>query len=110
MAFSGVAGTNVDALRGVLKKVKAGQADMMPVGMPDGVPDIGDFDGDGTGAYDELKEGNDPNKAGDARLCGPSYGCGAHIAKAPAKNGGAWVLAACAAALVTFGFRRRRST
>ena len=66
-----------------------------------------DTDKDGTSDYDELKEGNDPNKPGDSRLCGPSYGCGAHIAKAPAKNGGAWVLAACAAALVTFGFRRR---
>jgi hypothetical protein len=68
-----------------------------------------DTDSDGTSDYDELKEGNDPNKPGDSRLCGPSYGCGAHIAKAPAKNGGAWVLAACAAALVTFGFRRRAS-
>ncbi len=69
-----------------------------------------DTDKDGTSDYDELKEGNDPDKPGDSRLCGPAYGCGAHIAKAPAKNGGAWVLAACAAALVTFGFRRRRSS
>lgn len=69
-----------------------------------------DTDKDGTADAAELAEGNDPNKPGDSRLCGPSYGCGAHIAKAPAKNGGAWVLAACAAALVTFGFRRRRSS
>ncbi len=69
-----------------------------------------DSDGDMTSDFDELNEGYDPNKPGDARLCGPNYGCGAHIAKAPAKNGGAWVLAVTAAALVTFGFRRRRSS
>lgn len=69
-----------------------------------------DTDSDGTPDFEELAEGNDPNKPGDSRLCGPAYGCGAHIAKAPAKNGEAWVLAACAAALVTFGFRRRRSS
>jgi len=68
-----------------------------------------DTDKDGTPGATELAEGNDPNKAGEVRLCGPSYGCGAHIAKAPAKNGGIWVLAACAALLVTFGFRRRAS-
>ncbi len=68
-----------------------------------------DTDKDGTPDSDELSEGNDPNKPGDERLCGPAYGCGAHIAKAPAKNGGAWVLAVTAAALVTFGFRRRSS-
>jgi len=68
-----------------------------------------DTDGDGASDYTELSEGNDPNVPGDVRLCGPAYGCGAHIARSPAKNGGAWILAACAAALVTFGFRRRRS-
>lgn len=109
LAFSGVSGMNEDSLRTALAKIKAGTADTLPLRMPDGMPDSADVDGDGIGAYDELKEGNDPNKPGDARLCGPEYGCGAHIAKAPAKNGGAWVLAASAAALVTFGFRRRRS-
>ncbi len=69
-----------------------------------------DSDGDMTPDFEELAEGEDPNKSGDARLCGPEYGCGAHIAKAPAKNGGAWVLAVTAAALVTFGSRRRRSS
>jgi hypothetical protein len=71
----------------------------------------GKVDTDGDQVLDdvELSQGNDPNKPGEERLCGPNYGCGAHIAKAPAKNGGAcWVLAACAA--VTFGFRRRRSS
>ncbi len=110
LAFSGVTGMNEGSLRTVLGKIKAGTADTLPLRMPDLVPDNADVDGDGTGAYDELKKGMDPNKPGDARICGPEYGCGAHIAKAPAKNGGAWVLAVTAAALVTFGFRRRRSS
>jgi hypothetical protein len=110
LALTGVIGGNEDSLRKLLVQIKAGTADTMPIGKPDGIPDNYDVDGDGVGAYDELSKGNDPNKPGDARICGPEYGCGAHIAKAPAKNGGAWVLAVTAAALVTFGFRRRRSS
>jgi hypothetical protein len=72
----------------------------------------GKVDTDGDQVLDdvELNQGNDPNKPGQERLCGPNYGCGAHVAKAPAKNGEAWVLAACAAVVATFGFRRRRSS
>jgi hypothetical protein len=72
----------------------------------------GKVDSDGDQVLDdvELSQGNDPNKPGQERLCGPNYGCGARVAKAPAKNGDAWVLAACAAVVATFGFRRRRSS
>jgi hypothetical protein len=92
---NGALPTNVDSLKKALAAIKLNKVDS---------------DGNMTPDFEELAEGEDPNKPGEARLCGPNYGCGAHIAKAPAKNGGAWVLAACAAALVTFGFRRRRSS
>jgi hypothetical protein len=92
---NGALPTNVDSLKKALAAIKTNKVDS---------------DGDKTPDFEELAQGDDPGKAGEARLCGPNYGCGAHIAKAPAKNGGAWVLAACAAALVTFGFRRRRSS
>jgi hypothetical protein len=48
----------------------------------DAVEGLGaDSDGDGVGDVAELREGSNPNIKGDATLCGPTYGCGARIAK-----------------------------
>ena len=49
-----------------------------------------DTDGDGKIDVDELAAGTDPNKADpNAELCGPLYGCGAHVAKAPPSSSAA---------------------
>jgi len=43
-----------------------------------------DTDGDGKLDVDELAAGSDPNKKDpNAEICGPTYGCGAHVAAAP---------------------------
>jgi len=43
-----------------------------------------DTDHDGQLDVDELTAGSDPNKADpSAELCGPVYGCGAHVVAAP---------------------------
>jgi hypothetical protein len=43
-----------------------------------------DTDHDGKLDVDELAAGTDPNKADPkAEVCGPVYGCGAHVATAP---------------------------
>jgi hypothetical protein len=39
-----------------------------------------DSDGDGIGDVAELRDERDPNIAGAGVVCGPSYGCGAHVA------------------------------
>jgi hypothetical protein len=68
-----------------------------------------DSDGDGVPDIDELSAGNDPNSAGDARICGPNYGCGAHISRVPpAQSGMALAIAGSVAALMALGFRRVR--
>jgi hypothetical protein len=51
---------------------------------------MSDADADGTGDYTELEAGTDPNSAdAAAALCGlgPTYGCGATLARTPAKHG-----------------------
>ena len=42
-----------------------------------------DSDGDGVGDIEEIRAGQDPNYAGDALICQPDVGCGAHIAPRP---------------------------
>jgi len=66
-----------------------------------------DSDSDGTDDIAELTEGTDPNAKGEARVCGPAYGCGAHISRTPpARDGTALVIAGGMAALMVLGFRR----
>jgi hypothetical protein len=66
-----------------------------------------DSDGDGVTDLAELTAGNDPNSKGDARICGPNYGCGAHISRVPpARSGTALAIAGSVAALMGLGFRR----
>jgi hypothetical protein len=67
-----------------------------------------DTDDDGKPDTTELAEGGDPSSKGDGRVCGPEYGCGARIAKAPPSNGLGFGLAALCAGAVALGFRRRR--
>jgi hypothetical protein len=66
-----------------------------------------DSDGDGESDIVELTTGNDPNSEGEARICGPNYGCGAHISRVPpARSGTALAIAGSVAALMALGFRR----
>jgi hypothetical protein len=89
---AGAGPISVDALRAALVKMRDTQVDS---------------DSDGVTDIDELSAGNDPNNAGDARICGPNYGCGAHISRVPpARSGMALAIAGSVAALMAFGFRR----
>jgi hypothetical protein len=66
-----------------------------------------DSDGDGESDIVELTTGNDPNSEGEARICGPNYGCGAHISRVPpARSGTALAIAGSVAVLMALGFRR----
>ncbi|HMR06940.1 MAG TPA: hypothetical protein PKA88_14245 [Polyangiaceae bacterium] len=70
-----------------------------------------DSDGDGVGDVEELRQGRDPNLAGDAAICGPQYGCGARIANPNARlDPDATLLALCVASVLLLGSRRRRRT
>jgi len=69
-----------------------------------------DSDGDGVTDTEELREGSNPNAAGESVLCA-TYGCGAHIvpeapSRSASKGPGAWFLLALATLAVAF--RRRR--
>lgn len=68
-----------------------------------------DSDGDGAQDVQELRDGSDPNVSGDgasdALICGPAYGCGARVAKAPPLDASALT---AALALAAFLFVRRR--
>ena len=68
-----------------------------------------DSDGDGKPDLDELTVGTDPNSEGEERrICGPDYGCGAHISRVPParSSGTALAIAGSVAALMALGFRR----
>lgn len=70
-----------------------------------------DSDGDGVGDIEEIRQGDDPNYAGDALICQPEVGCGAHIA--PTTTHSPWRLNATLASLallVGVRLRRRRSS
>lgn len=71
-----------------------------------------DTDHDGKLDVDELAAGTNPNTADpNAELCGPLYGCGAHVAAAPPPEHGAmpWRLACAIGLMALIGARRRRS-
>ena len=72
-----------------------------------------DTDGDGQLDVDELALGSDPSDANpSAELCGPTYGCGARVAKvAPRGVDGMACGFAAALTLILFSrMRRERST
>jgi hypothetical protein len=56
---------------------------------------------------DALAQGDDPNGVSYVKVCGPQYGCGARLAKAPPTKASAplWILSAAAASVL---LRRRR--
>ena len=68
-----------------------------------------DSDGDGVGDIAELASGRDPNLAGEGDLCGPQYGCGAHLAADPAVDLHALALALVVAGALGARVRRRRN-
>ncbi|HET7541073.1 MAG TPA: thrombospondin type 3 repeat-containing protein [Polyangiaceae bacterium] len=70
---NGVEPGNPESLNAVVAKLRANMVDT---------------DGDGQLDVDELAAGTDPNSADPrAELCGPTYGCGAHVApSAPARR------------------------
>lgn len=63
---------------------------------------VGDVDGDGIGDIQELRDGTDPNSAGDAS--GPEYGCIGNVAPVRSVWPGAAVVLA---ALALIAVRRR---
>ncbi len=69
-----------------------------------------DSDGDGVTDLDELMAGTDPNDASAVDLCGQTaakYGCGAHIATIPERDGSAPIAALLTA--VVLGAAAHRS-
>ena len=71
-----------------------------------------DVDNDGALDVDELVAGTNPNDpAADADLCGPTYGCGAHIVQAPPPTGVGvlWCIASGVGLAVVISARRRRA-
>jgi len=71
-----------------------------------------DSDNDGKIDVDELAAGTNPNLSDpNAELCGPEYGCGAHIAAPPppARAPVLWWLAGISTLMALINVRRRRS-
>ena len=71
-----------------------------------------DTDRDGKLDVDELAAGTNPNTPDpNAELCGPLYGCGAHLAAAPPPEHGGmpWRLACGIGLMALICARRRRS-
>jgi hypothetical protein len=74
--------------------------------------DQSDVDKDGVLDVDELVAGSNPNDpAADADLCGPTYGCGAHLVQAPPPTGVGvlWCIASGVSLAVVLSARRRRA-
>jgi hypothetical protein len=67
-----------------------------------------DCDEDGVPDVDELREGSDPNVYGEGDLCrGPTYGCGARVARGSSDfDWAALLIAGAAAAALIAGARR----
>jgi hypothetical protein len=69
-----------------------------------------DSDADGVGDIDEISQGKDPNYAGDALICLPDAGCGAHVAPRNSDDGfDAALVLALAVALGLAVTRKKRS-
>ncbi len=85
--------TNQDSVRSALAALEA---------------DAVDSDGDGVPDISELERGQNPNVKGDAGLCGPTYGCGAHVAPARHLDGFAAIAGAITALALAGAARRRR--
>lgn len=66
-----------------------------------------DSDGDGALDLDELKDGQNPSLKGDAPLCGPTYGCGATVAKSERTDWLAVTIALLASAGLVASWRSR---
>lgn len=67
-----------------------------------------DSDGDGTGDVEELRQGRDPNVSGEGNICGgPTYGCGARVARGTSDFDWVALLIAGAAAAIMIGGARR---
>lgn len=97
MVGLGVSGGNPETLVKAIERL-GGAMDPTP-----------DLDGDGKPDLEELKAGTDPSSPDpDASLCGPDYGCGAHVAKTPPRDATPLAFAGVAALLMAFGLRRRR--
>lgn len=66
-----------------------------------------DTDGDGIIDVAELADGQNPNIKGDSSLCGPTYGCGATIAKSERTDWLAATVALFVSAGLVASWRRR---
>jgi hypothetical protein len=67
-----------------------------------------DSDGDGVPDVEELRQERDPNVKGAGVVCGPTYGCGAHVAARDHVDPTA-LIAALAVALMLCAAARRRA-
>jgi len=71
-------------------------------------PDPCDSDGDGMGDILELEASRDPNVFGEGNICGgPTYGCGARVARGSSDFDWLALLVAGAAAAMMIGGARR---
>lgn len=74
---------------------------------------MSDVDNDGVLDVEELAAGTNPNDPDPtADLCGPTYGCGAHIVQAPPPDGSGvlWCVAGGVSLALVLGARRRRAS
>ena len=93
------------------KKFRAGQPDSLVAVVQVLRDNQVDTDGDHKLDVDELASGSDPSSVDpDADICGPSYGCGAHVARVspPADSWAPAVLAAAFALALLSRLRRGR--
>jgi hypothetical protein len=71
-----------------------------------------DTDGDGKIDVDELAAGSNPNPEPSVEFCGPTYGCGAHLAPPPPPERApvSWWLVGILGLAALIGARRLRYT
>jgi hypothetical protein len=105
---SGVGIRNPDGVAAALECIENGVENPSegPCQHPAG--EVRDSDGDGTPDIEELRNAEDPSSTEGGSFCGPSYGCGAHIAPKKQLDGVASASALLMAGALLWSLRRFR--